>query len=117
METRRQKPHSEMVRHTAAPHTGLQTTSLWDRAHLHHRGLSDLAPFFSLCPLTRMHLLQFALVRPVLEELQEKEISYVEAYGQGQFDGQSSGHDFYGVRFCLSLCSCICAMSTACARE
>ena len=48
-----------------------------------------------------MHLLQFALVRPVLEELKEKEISYVEAYGQGQFDGQSSGHDFYGVRFCL----------------
>ena len=106
-----------MVRHMAAPHPRLLRSCLWHCAHLHPRGLSDLSPFFSLCPLTPMHLLQFALVRPVLEELKEKEISYVEAYGQGQFDGQSSGHDFYGVRFCFSLCSCICAMSTACARE
>ena len=32
------------------------------------------------------------------------DISYVEAYGAGDFDGQSSGHDFYGVSTQLSLC-------------
>eukprot|EP00960_Hanusia_phi_P052167 761294-Hanusia_phi.AAC.2 len=35
----------------------------------------------------------FALIRNV-ESL--KDVSYVEAYGAGQFDGQNSGHDFYG---------------------
>jgi hypothetical protein len=36
---------------------------------------------------------QFGLIR----NLQQLDISYVEAYGQGEFDGQNSGHDFYGV--------------------
>jgi len=31
----------------------------------------------------------------------KKDIPYVEAYGQGYFDGQGSGHDFYGVSPCL----------------
>jgi hypothetical protein len=42
----------------------------------------------------------FAMIR----QLQELDISYVEAYGAGDFDGQSSGHDFYGVSSPLSLC-------------
>jgi hypothetical protein len=36
----------------------------------------------------------FSTIRPLFEQL---DISYVEAYGQGDFDGQGSGHDFYGV--------------------
>ena len=39
----------------------------------------------------------FSTIRPLFEQLDA--ISYVEAYGQGDFDGQSSGHDFYGVSF------------------
>jgi len=42
----------------------------------------------------------FAAIR----QLQELDISYVEAYGQGDFDGQNSGHDFFGVSFPLRLC-------------
>jgi len=40
----------------------------------------------------------FSTIRPLFEQLAVgDDISYVEAYGQGDFDGQGSGHDFYGV--------------------
>ena len=45
----------------------------------------------------------FSTIRPLFEQLDA--ISYVEAYGQGDFDGQSSGHDFYGVSSQLPPCT------------
>ena len=42
----------------------------------------------------------FSTIRPLYQEL---DISYVEAYGQGDFDGQNSGHDFFGVSFAFEL--------------
>ena len=39
----------------------------------------------------------FSTIRPLFEQLAVgDDISYVEAYGQGDFDGQGSGHDSQG---------------------
>jgi uncharacterized membrane protein len=47
--------------------------------------------------------------------------SYVEAYGQGEFDGYGSGHDFYGVRHprvhvCMFVFLCVCVCLYLCVR-
>jgi hypothetical protein len=38
-------------------------------------------------------------MNPKPSTLNPKLGSYVEAYGQGEFDGYGSGHDFYGTLF------------------
>ncbi len=63
-----------------------------------HTGKSQAENRNVRIPTQRM----FAVLRQAIEMLKDE--SYVESYTNGGFDGQGSGHDFYGVSCAVMPC-------------